>query len=51
MRLNDKKNTIMYFDKALNFYPDDFELKINYCSYLETFDTFKAFLIYRKVIK
>ena len=51
MRLNNKQKTIEYFLKALEFFPENFELKIKYASYLENFDTKNAYGIYKNTFR
>lgn len=35
--MNNKKKTIETFEKAIKFFPNNIDLKIYYCTYLETF--------------
>lgn len=49
MRMSDKRKTLETFEKAIKFFPRDLQLKIQYCTYLETFKVEQAFKVYQKI--
>lgn len=50
MRITEKKKTLLAFEKAIKFFPNNIDLKIQYCTYLETFKIKKAYQIYQKIL-